>query len=71
VALTRAEVGVDGIVGPDGGAVAAATIDTEVRGTTPGGSPVRILRRGSLLLVPGPAGWQIDELDLTVDRELP
>ena len=71
VALARAEVGVDGIVGPDGGSVAAATIDTLVTATTAGGSPVRISRRGNLLLVPGPSGWQIDEFDLVVDRELP
>jgi hypothetical protein len=71
VTLARAEVGVDGIVGPDGGSVAAATIDTLVTATTAGGSPVRITRRGSLLLVPGPSGWQIDEFDLVVDRELP
>jgi hypothetical protein len=70
-ALVRADVGVDGIVGPDGGSVASASIDTLVTGTTPGGAPVRVSRRGSLLLVPGPTGWQIDEFDLVVDRELP
>jgi hypothetical protein len=71
VALTKADVGVDGIVGPDGGQVATATIDTVVTATTEGGSPVRIARRGNLVLVPGPSGWQIDELDVTVDRDLP
>jgi hypothetical protein len=71
VALERAEVGVDGIVGPDGGQVAAASINTLVTATTEGGSPVRIARLGNLLLVPGPTGWQIDDFDLVVERELP
>jgi len=71
VSLVKADVGVDGIVGPDGGRVATASIDTLVTATTEGGSPVTIARRGNLVLVPGPSGWQIDELDLTVDRDLP
>jgi len=71
VTLEKAEVGVDGIVGPDGGQVATASIDTVVTAKTEGGSPVRITRHGNLLLVPGPSGWQIDEFDLVVDRDLP
>jgi hypothetical protein len=71
VKLDRGDVTLDAFMGPDLAMVINATVDLQVSAATPSGSPVSIVRRGSLTFVNDGGTWKIDAFDLSVARDLP
>jgi hypothetical protein len=69
-AVERQQIDVSGLVAPDGSAVAIATVDIAVSGTTDAG-PVRTTRTGTLTYVVESGTWRIDAFELDVAREQP
>jgi len=71
VKLDHGDVTLDAFMGPDLAIVVNAAIDVQVSGTMASGSPVTIIRRGTLTFVQDAGAWKIDAFDLTVARDLP
>jgi hypothetical protein len=71
VKLDHAAVTLDAFMGPDLAMVVNAAVDLQVSATTPSGSPVTIVRRGTLTFVNDGGAWKIDAFDLSVARDLP
>jgi hypothetical protein len=71
VKLDHSAVTLDAFMGPDLAMVVNAAIDMQVSAATPTGSPVTIVRRGTLTFVNDGGTWKIDAFDLTVARDLP
>jgi hypothetical protein len=63
--VTDRSVQLDGFVGPDGAAVATATIDITISSASAG---LTIRRTGVLTLLPETGSWKIDSFDLHVER---
>lgn len=70
VAVTDRAVRVDGIVAPDGSAVANADVEIGVSGMVDG-VVVSTTRTGTLTVVLTAGRWKLDAFDLRVDRNLP
>jgi hypothetical protein len=51
--------------------VVNAALDEAVSASTPGGSPVRITRTGTLTFVNDGGTWKIDSFNLAVERDIP
>jgi hypothetical protein len=71
VKTNRANVTLDAFTGPDQTMVVNAAIDIAVSASTPGGSPVRISRTGTLTFVNDGGTWKIDAFNLAVERDIP
>jgi hypothetical protein len=71
VKLDHSAVDLDAFMGPDLAMVVNVDIDVQVSAATPSGSPVTIVRRGTLTFVDDNGAWKIDAFDLTVARDLP
>jgi hypothetical protein len=71
VKLDHSAVTLDAFMGPDLAMVVNAAIDMQVSAATPTGSPVTIVRRGTLTFVNDAGTWKIDAFDLNVARDLP
>ncbi len=71
VRADRANVTLDAFVGPDQTVVVNAAIDIAVSASTPGGSPVKIARNGTLTFVNDGGTWKIDAFNLAVERDIP
>jgi hypothetical protein len=71
VKTDRANVTIDAFTGPDQSMVVNAAIDVAVSASTPGGSPVKIVRNGTLMFVNDGGTWKIDAFNLAVERDIP
>ena len=71
VKTDRANVTIDAFTGPDQSMVVNAAIDVAVSASTPGGSPVKIVRNGTLTFVNDGGTWKIDAFNLAVERDIP
>jgi hypothetical protein len=60
-----------GLTGPDDTTIVEATVDLQISARTPAGSPVTIVRNGSLTFVNDGGTWKIDSFALNVQRSLP
>jgi hypothetical protein len=71
VKLDHSAVTLDAFMGPDLAMVVNAAIDMQVSAVTPTGSPITIVRRGTLTFVNDGGTWRIDAFDLSVARDVP
>ena len=69
--LDHGDVTLDAFMGPDLSMVVNAFVDLQVSAATLSGSPVTIVRRGTLTFVNDGGTWKIDAFDLSVARDLP
>jgi hypothetical protein len=67
----RDNVTLHGLTGPDETTIVEATVDLQISARTPVGSPVSIVRNGSLTFVDDGGTWKIDSFALNVQRSLP
>ena len=71
VKLDHSAVTLDAFMGPDLAMVVNAGVDMQISAATPTGSPVTIIRRGTLTFVNDGGTWKIDAFDLSVARDVP
>jgi hypothetical protein len=67
----RDNVTLHGLTGPDETTIVEAAVDLQISARTPVGSPVTIVRNGSLTFVNDGGIWKIDSFALNVQRSLP